>query len=59
MMTAQCPCPRPLSVETVVIECDNFKDHLNEMVRARIETEYAELVQEWEQEILWGRQRPW
>jgi hypothetical protein len=52
-----CPCPRPLTPDTVIIECDEFKEHLQEMINNTIEEHWKALLEEWEAEILWGLHR--
>jgi hypothetical protein len=52
-----CPCPRPLTPDTVVVECDEFKEHLQEMISNTVEEHWKALLEEWEAEILWGVQR--
>lgn len=52
-----CSCPRPRTITPEMIECDNFKDHLIEMIEHGVLERYAALVREWEDEILWGIQR--
>lgn len=44
-------------VDTLVMECDDFRLHMIELIDAGIEKQYADIVREWEAEILWGIER--
>jgi hypothetical protein len=39
------------------LDCEDFKYHLVEVLDTEISDRYKALLEEWEQEILWGVQR--
>lgn len=51
-----CSCPTPITLP-LNLDCEDFKYHLTEVLDQEIAEKYQALLQEWEQEILWGVQR--